>query len=518
MNTGKFSVFGRLENQLKLENKLSLQQVIFVELLPLNRYDIRAKINRMINENPLVEVDEPMNYKDENVDESIFEEIKTENDIEKQQISSDVENLTLGELSKKTDISMEEFFNQENFQSKILENQINYNTQYNPSKDHDFQFKIAKENVSLKDIILFQLNTLTSDKEILIAGELLVDCFDHNGLITSNLADLSTVLQKDLELLEKTLQFIKTFDPPGIGATSIEECFIIQLKRKGYSEDSLPIKLIKNNGLTVIKNRDLNKLKKLLNIEDIQVIKNTIEIIKSLNARPSNGSWEDKKIITIKPDFRLQVNNGIMELTSLWGNFEYPEVKIILNKDDYKKTLENLKERLKNNKINKDEIIKFNKNYEEAIFLNDLKKHLKDRDYSLKKVVKKLIEIQRDFLMKKGPLKPLIYKTIADDLKLSASTVGRVIQNKYIDTPIGLLCLKKLFSSSVSTDSNINVSSRSIRSEIKKIIENEDINAPFTDDQLSGILKKKGYNIARRTIAKYRKLENILPSKQRKSL
>ena len=153
---------------------------------------------------------------------------------------------------------------------------------------------------------------------------------------------------------------------------------------------------------------------------------------------------------------------------------------------------------------------------QEAHFLKNISKFVQDRDYSLNKVVREIISIQEDYLKNQGELHPLTYKDVAARVDLHPSTVGRVVQNKYIQTPRGFISLRKLFSTGLGNDGEQETSSATVRSKIKEIVDSEPHNSPFSDEQIVSLLAKQGFHIARRTVAKYRKIEGILPSRWRK--
>lgn len=498
-NIAQINTSLRTDITLRPELRLSLQQVLFIELLPLNQVELMLEINHRIEKNPLVEKVEIENLQKE-------EDLKQKVDDETDNII-DIREADIKQLSNQSDIDWSEVI--DDYLARDL-------YKYKKDYDYDYPLKIASSPVSLSDILLLQLHTTIKNKDEITTGERIIEYLNSDGYFDIHVADLATIINKTVSQIEKVLNIIQKFDPPGVAARNIEECILLQLKAKNYSDDSLPVRLIVNGGLNALKNKDRKKLRKILQTTD-KKIDETVEIIKHLNPRPSCGNWGEIPR-SVKPDFIIREAEGSLVLSSLWRNIEIPKVKINISRNIYRKILNGLENKKKQEKIDQKMINGFKSNYQEAVFLENLSKHIKDREYALEKVVKKIIEIQATFLLEKGPLKPLTYKDVAEDLSLNPSTVGRVVQNKFIETPIGTYPLRKFFSSSIITDNNNSVSSNEIREKIKEIIKYEDKLFPLTDEEISNILKGKGYNVARRTVAKYRTIEGIPTSGRRREL
>ncbi len=498
-NIAQINTSLRTDVSLRPELRLSLQQVLFIELLPLNQVELMMEINHRVEINPLVE-----KVEDENLPKE--EELKQKVDDETDNII-DIREVDIKQLSSQSDIDWSEVI--DDYLSRDL-------YKYKKDQDYDYPIKIASSPVSLSDILLLQLHTTIKNKDEIEIGERIIEYLDSYGYLDIHIADLATIIKKTVSQIEKVLNIIQKFDPPGIAARNLEECILLQLKAKSFLDNSLPVKLIVNGGLKALKNKDRKKLRKILQTTD-KKIDETVEIIKQLNPRPSCGNW-GKIPRSVKPDFIIRETEGSLVLSSLWRNIEIPKVKINISRNIYRKILNDLENKKRQEKINQKMINAFKSNYQEAVFLENLSKHIKDREYALEKVVKKIIEIQATFLLEKGPLKPLTYKDVAEELDLNTSTVGRVVQNKFIETPVGTYPLRKFFSSAITTDKSGSVSSVEIKEKIKEIIKCEDPLFPLTDEEISNILKEKGYNVARRTVAKYRTIEGIPTSGRRKEL
>jgi len=498
-NISQINTSLRTDITLRPELRLSLQQVLFIELLPLNQIELMMEINHRIETNPLVEKDEIENLQKE-------EELKNKNADETDNIL-DIREADIEQLSSQIDIDWSEVI--DDYLSRDL-------YKYKKGNDFDYPLKIATTQVCLSDILMLQLHTTIKNKDEIEIGERIIEYLNSDGYLEIHVADLATILKKTIYQIEKVLKIIQKFDPPGVAARNLEECILLQLRAKNYSDNSLPVKLIVNNGLIALKNKDRKKLRKILQTTD-KKIDETVEIIKQLNPRPSCGNWGEIPR-SVKPDFIIRESKGSLVLSSLWRNIEIPKVRINLSRKVYHNILKNLENKKNQKEINKKMINELKSNYQEAVFLENLSKHINDREYALEKVVKKIIEIQAAFLLEKEPLKPLTYKEVAEELDLNPSTVGRVVQNKFIETPVGTYSLRKFFSSAILTDNNGSVSSVEIREKIKEIIQSEDPLSPLTDEEISNILKEMGYNVARRTVAKYRTTEGIPTSGRRKEL
>ncbi|KQC12415.1 MAG: hypothetical protein APR63_02760 [Desulfuromonas sp. SDB] len=491
-----------LSPELRTELKLSLQQMLFVELLPLNKIELVQELQHRIQQNPLVE----------EVEGELSSELKADSEQISGQ-SQETEDFKLEEtdvvqLTEKTDIDWDMVIDD------YLQKDYSSPKSNQGSAGFELVFDLAAESASLEDYLLLQLHTTVYDQDEIEIGERIIDNIDADGYLSIHPADLATIINESLDKVQKVLQIIQQFDPPGIASMDIRESLITQLIKKGHGDASLPLKLLREVDLNVIINRDQKKIKKILGISDDQ-IEQAFKQIKKLNPRPAAGCWGEVTQ-SVKPDFIVKIENDQLKLYSLWNDIEIPQVKINLTRDIYKKILAELEKKLENHLIEPKDIKEFKANFAEAHFLKNISKFVQDRDYSLNKVVREIIFIQEDFLKNQGELHPLTYKDVAKRVELHPSTVGRVVQNKYIQTPRGFISLRKLFSTGLGKEGDQETSSATVRSKIKEIVESEPHHSPFSDEQIVSLLAKQGFHIARRTVAKYRKIEGILPSRWRK--
>ena len=377
--------------------------------------------------------------------------------------------------------------------------------------DERMEERPIKKEISLEELLVQQLIIETSDPLERKIGEFIIGNLNEDGYLQSNLIEIAQACQtEDLNLVEKILDKIKNSEPLGIASRNLEECLLAQAKVKCPAKIEL-ISLILKDHLEDLAKKRYAKIAKELKVSSDK-IKSAAKLIASLEPRPARNYRPVSNQIYIKPDLFIVKD-------------ENEEFKVILNNEDivririspvYRKMLQNqhlspeerefLKEKLKS----------------ALVFI----KSVEHRGQTLLKIGQYILEKQKDFFVNgHQSLVPLRLKDVALFLNHSESTISRAINNKYAETPKGLLPLKFFFSQAVSVSetsedpnstSTPNACSRSIKEEIKELIEAEDPSSPLSDQDIQNYFKQKGLNIARRTINKYRKVLNILPSYLRK--
>ncbi len=477
------------------ELKLTLHQKLFVELLPLANIDLIHEVVQRAEQNPLCDLEEISQFPD-------LKDIDSDNDdddTEKENFSEE----TIESFEKKSDIRLEEVFND------------SVKTQWDKGGEIFSPLSYLSVPNTLKDNLKIQYHVACDDETLLDAGEFLIDSLDSDGYFSLNLADISMISGFKIDELQRALLKIKELDPPGICSSGLEESLAIQLDRCG-EKDSLAFKIVSQGGLKYLKNSDYKTIARKLRVSISDVIEASNRI-KKLNPRPASGAWHEKTQ-HIVPDFILVEKDGAYELSALWSGVEIPFVRLTISRQQYNEIVSEMKKDIFENKRKESDLSDFIRQYHEALFLSRLPKYVKDRDNSIEKVARAIVARQFDYLRNLNSLKPLTEKEIAEETGLHPSTVSRIVQNKYIETDTGIFPLKHFFTGHVKSDSERICSSSEVREIIKNLIEEEKPHSPYTDEELKSMLKDRGFDVARRTIAKYRALMNILPSSMRKKI
>ena len=322
-------------------------------------------------------------------------------------------------------------------------------------------------------------------------------------------------IETNLEELEDMLAKIQDFDPHGIAARNLKECLLIQLRKK--EEENGDVKLairILESSYDDFTKKHYDKIKKKLNIEDDDELKDAVSVITKLNPKPGSSSEGLVRTQYLMPDFILTSINGKLELTLNSKNA--PELRISRSYADMLDAYDKSKSKSKDQKL-KQTVSFVKQKLDSAKWFIDA---IKQRQMTLLNTMQAIINFQYDFFLTgdETKLRPMILKDIATKINMDISTVSRVANSKSIQTEFGIFQLKYFFSEGISTDSGEDVSSREVKQSLKDLIDNEDKNKPLSDDKLEKLLKAKGYNIARRTVAKYREQLNIPVARLRKEL
>jgi len=375
---------------------------------------------------------------------------------------------------------------------------------------------------SLQDYLLIQLGTAVSGDIDYKIGEYLIGNIDDNGYLTITLDDISLDLSIKRDNIKKILYLIQSFDPPGVGARSLEECLLLQTKY--LSIDDVRIEKIIKNHLQDLARKLFKKIAKNLQISVSEVQSLADVIKKTFDPKPGRRVGNSKEIKYILPDLVIMRKTGGGYRVILNDSY-LPQIKI---NHCYKRILE-----VGNNSITpyskgklfkrgcvSDHKTEDTKKYVEGK-LNSAKwliKGIEQRKKTIHRIAETLVEYQRDFL-DKGILfiKPLTLGEVADRLDIHESTVSRAIHNKIVQTPRGLLKVKFLFSKGVDKESGETVSTDKVKKLIKEYINNENCLKPWSDQKLTDLLsEKRGINISRRTVTKYREILKIPSSNLRK--
>ena len=489
----------RLTQTQKMLQKLSPQQILLMKLLQIPTMELSSRIKEEIEENPALEEKENEVYDDEspNNEEDNFEENQDSDDYD-------------DPLS-----DFDDYMQDDDDDAAAYKLRTN---NYSPD-DERYEAPISNEE-SFQDILIQQLGYRNLDERKYKIGTYIIGNLDDSGYLSRPISGImdDLLFTQNLDVTEdevmEVLHIIQEFDPAGVGATNLQECLLIQLQRlKEEDEDdvdyTLPIIIIEQYFNEFTK-KHYDKIVKKSGISERQFRAALKEILK-LNPKPGGAVGSSQRSNYVIPDFTIYNNCGKLELTL--NSHNTPELHV--NKD-YIEMLADFSKQ-KNSKSNK-EAINFVKNKIESAkwFIEAIKQ----RYNTLYVTMEAIMNYQKDYFLTgdETKLRPMILKDISEKVGLDISTISRVANSKYVQTAYGTFPLKSFFSESLTNDEGEEVSTREIKKILMDCIEQEDKSKPLTDDVLTQILKEKGYNIARRTIAKYREQLDIPVARLRKEL
>ena len=482
---------------LKLSQKLSPQQIQLMKLIQLPTQAFEQRLKEEMVENPALE-----SGKEE--DDELYEKDEFDNNDEYDDYEGS-ENIETDE------INIDEYLsNDETPDYKLQTN--NYS-----DDDDDREMPFAAPTSFHQDLIN-QLNTFILTDEQRDIAEFLVGSIDDDGYLRRSVQDIvddmafTQGIYTDEKTVEKILHFIHDLEPSGVGARDLHECLLLQLRHKTPTEYvDLAINIIQNN-FDAFTKKHYDKLQSTYEISKEQ-LKKAIEEIEKLNPKPGGAFDSNNRTVEqIVPDFAIRIVDGELELTLNGRNA--PTLHI---SKDYKEMLQTYKVSKDKSHSQKDAVQFIKQKLDSAKWFIDA---IRQRQETLFVTMNAIMHFQQEYFLdgEETKLKPMILKDIADMVGLDISTVSRVANSKYVDTPYGTKLIKEYFSESMKNDQGEDVSTLEIKNILKNIIEEEDKNKPLPDDQLAEILKEKGYPIARRTIAKYRDLLDIPVARMRKKI
>lgn len=465
---------------------LSPQQILAVRLLELPTMELEERIHAELLDNPALEEGKEAPDNDTENDYNV-----DENGDPNPESSED---LSLGDYRTEDDIP--DYKLQENNRSKgEIAEEI-------PFSDTTSFYETLKEQLSMQDLDAHQ-------KEL---AEYIIGSLDDDGLLRKSndtLIDELTIyhgISTTPEELEHIINIIQDFDPAGIGARSLQECLLLQIKRKENS----PLKQIEYDIIDKycddFTRKNKEKIIQRLGISEEQYDAAVAELVK-LNPRPGSSLGEaiGKNFQQIIPDFIVETEDDGTILLSL-NNHNIPELR--LSREFTEMLDEHTRNKNNQSKESKDAMLFLKQKVDAAQgFINAVKQ----RQQTLMSTMQAIIDLQRPFFQEgdESLLKPMILKDVAERAKLDISTVSRVSNSKYVQTNFGIYALKFFFSDGYTTEDGEELSIREIKHILKELVNGEDKNKPYTDDELADCLKEKGYPIARRTVAKYRQQLNI---------
>jgi RNA polymerase sigma-54 factor len=488
-----------LKQDLRLKQllKLSPQQIQLMKLVQLPILAFEEVVKQEIEENPALEDDSHDDYYD------AADSFDSENEFDD---SAD------SEIIDAPDINIDEYLSDDEVPS--------YRVQSNNYSDDDDNKELPyAQYESFQEHISSQLHTFRLAENEEEIADFIVGNLDDDGYLRRDLSSIvddlafTQGIYTNVQTIEKLLtNYIQRLDPTGIGARDLRECLLLQLRSKNPTDSTeLAYKII-NEMFDAFTKKHYNKIQQKFSISE-ESLKCAVNEIERLNPKPgkafTNNSKNTEQII---PDFTIRIVNGDLELTLNGRNA--PELKI---SREYSEMLDTYKNTEHKSREQKDAVMFVKQKLDSAKWFIDA---IKQRQQTLYITMKSIMDYQMDYFLTGDEelIKPMILKDIAEITGLDISTISRVANSKYVNTPYGTLLIKDLFSESLTNSEGDEVSTREIKTILQEVIENEDTKKPLTDDNLMKILNDKGYNIARRTIAKYRDQLNIPVARLRKKI
>ena len=482
--------------QIKLGQKLAPQQIQLMKLIQLHTLEFQEELERELEENPALEV-----VKEDSGDEDDFSSLDSDYESE-------------GSESIDTDFDVDEY---------LYDDEPSYKTASSnfSADDEDFDNEsLLTEGQSLYDYLMEQIHLSSIDDEDLKIAEYIIGNLDNDGYLRREIKaivdDLAfsqgiyTTQEKVKEILEN---YVQKLDPAGVGARDLQECLLLQIEKK-VSRDKAVILAgnILRHQFDALINKHYGKIINKYDIEE-EDLKEALEVISKLS--PKVGGNFDTQTITINqeiiPDFVIQIKDG--QVIPLLNSRNAPTLRI---SEEYKEILSTYSHD-KNSAEHKQAALFIKQKLDAAKWYIDA---INQRQNTLMQTISAIVKLQKEYFLTgdEKNIKPMILKDVADITGFDISTISRVVKSKYADTPSGIILLKNLFSDSLTNDDGEEVSTKEIKNHLQEVISQEDKRKPLTDDALVDVLKEKGYNIARRTIAKYREQLNIPVARLRKEL
>ncbi|MDO9511305.1 MAG: RNA polymerase factor sigma-54 [Bacteroidales bacterium] len=494
--------------QQKLLQKLSPQQILLMKLLQIPTMALEQRIKQEIEENPALE-DAADDLDDE------YQDPNESPDYEESQDSDDFEN------DKEPDepvVNKEDEFDLEDY---IDDDEIpDYKLSANNSSPDDEQREIPfASGYTFQEHLMQQLGMYILEPHIHAIALHLIGNLDDSGYLNRELEaiidDLAFLqnIQTNQNELEGVLQIIQTLEPPGVGARSLRECLLLQLHRKPETIAVRHSIQIIDRYFSEFTKKHYDKIMKRARFTEAD-LKEAIDEILKLNPKPGNSPGESVRSNQyIIPDFIITNNDGELELSL--NNRYIPELRVSRSYNEILETFVESKGKKTNQQ--KDAVMFVKQKIDSARWFIDA---VRQRQNTLLVTMKAIMDYQRNYFLTgdETNIRPMILKDIAEIVGLDISTVSRVANSKYVQSPFGIFLLKSFFSESLQNDSGEEVSTREIKKILSDCVEGEDKQKPVTDEELMKILKTKGYNIARRTIAKYREQLSIPVARLRREL
>ena len=474
--------------QQKLAQKLSPQQIKLMKLIQLPTIELEEKVKEELEENPAIE--EVV----ERTDSSEVDDFDA-----REELTIDTQEINIDEYLS----------DDETPRYRLVANNV--------SPDQEEKSIPLAMGVSSIEILENQLALRDLDDYQYQIGLFLIGCVNDDGYIrrefsaiVDDLAFTQNIMTNEREVLS-VLEVIQDFEPTGIGARNLQECLQIQLKKKSTSDSIELAKEIVSGHFSALSKKHYDKLLSRLSVTE-DLLKKSLKEISKLNPKP--GAFGSSKVVQhIIPDFRISIVDGQLDLTMNTGMI--PELRI---NSSFKDLLQSYKDTNKvEDRERKDAVLFVKQKLDSAKWFIDA---IRQRHHTLMLTMTAIMHFQEDYFLTgdERVLKPMILKDIAEKVGMDISTVSRVANSKYLDTPYGTFLIKYFFSESMKNNQGEDVSTKEIKMILDEIVQNEDKAHPLTDAKLMSLLKKKGYSIARRTVAKYREQLGVRVARLRKEI
>ncbi|MCX7725609.1 MAG: RNA polymerase factor sigma-54 [Chitinispirillaceae bacterium] len=467
-----------LEMSLKLQQKLSFQMIQSLKLLQVNTLQLQQLIRNELETNPLLEIVE-----------------------EREPLEEDKKSESVSESEEEDEIkASEDEVDWDQYIEEAFDLGYSFNEERDPNEEKFEPVPVYTE--TLDEHLSKQLSEKKIPENIKLLAEFIIGTLDADGYLRIPFEEISEQTRASIYEIKEALNVIQKMDPPGVGARDLRECMIIQLKARG-KHDSLSMRIV-SEGWDLFEKMKIPELARRFNVEPKE-IQSAIEELKTLDPRPGHQFFREKSTLVV-PDLIVEKIDG--KFVVMLNDRSIPSLKI---SNAYAKIL-------KNGKNISSEVRKFIKDkFNSASWLI---RAIEQRKTTMIRVMYAIIEKQKEFFEKGPPnLKPLKLQDIAEMVNMHISTISRVTNNKYVQTPHGIFELKYFFTEGVSNKekdgTEEEVSSEKIKIRIKELIENEDKKEPLSDQKIAELLKKEGMAVARRTVAKYREQLKLLPARMR---
>ncbi|MFW9597699.1 MAG: RNA polymerase factor sigma-54 [Paludibacter sp.] len=482
----------RQQLQQKLQQKLSPAQIQVIKMLEVPTLELEERIRQELEENPALE---------EGMEQDAD---ATDADME---FGND-------EGGNNDDFDPEEYM----MDDDIPDYKMNINNLSKDDKREDIPFSAG---MTFHEALIDQLGLLQLTEHQHMLAEYVIGNIDDEGYLRRSAESMvdDIVFQAGIQTTDEEMlhiiELVRQFDPPGVGATTLQECLLLQLKRKTPTPDIRITEQIIKDYFEEFSKKHYDKITRALDIDDEQ-LKKVITEITRLNPKPGNawgGNILEKSMSTIVPDFILETEGR--QLTVHLNNSNVPELRV---NSTYNDMFQDYASNKKNqSREMKDAVLFVKQKIDAARWFIDA---IKQRQQTLLTTMTAIVEFQKEFFIEGDDtfLKPMILKDIADITGYDISTISRVSNSKYIQTEFGVYPVKYFFSESMTNDAGEEVSTREIKKILEDCIDNENKQKPLNDDALVDVLKEKGYIIARRTVAKYREQLNIPVARLRKEI
>ncbi len=492
----------------KLLQKLSPQQLMYVKLLELNTLNFEQRLEEEIIENPALESGKDEEDFPGEVNEDNYSDIAGESGEDGVSEFEDSEIEVVDKVLDHLDIA--DYMDDDGGDFRL-------NEDYNPEVEEK-NFPMVTVNTSFRDSLLEQVHAVLNSESDEKIAEQLIGSLDDDGYLRREPRSIANdfLFQYNLKIGEedvvRVLKVIQRFDPPGVGARTLQECLLIQIKRKeekGRNPIMELAKMVITECMDDFSKRHFEKIANKLDV-NVEYLKEAVHFITKLNPKPAS-SEEDSKNETIIPDFIVTESYGELEVTLNQGNL--PDLRV--SRGFIETLVQYDKKNVKNGKI-KEAVRYVKQKIDGAKWFIDA---VKQRQNTLLSTMTVIVEIQNEFFQTgdSSRIRPMKLKDVAEKMQMDISTVSRVAASKYVQTDYGIFLLKYFFSEGITNEEGEEVTTKEVKRIMEAAINNEDKNNPMNDDELTELLKTKGYTMARRTVAKYREQLNIPVARLRKA-